>query len=80
MITPEDIDAMPEFTDAQMLKLYRQALVDLADTGKATGHNGRQLTRADEEFVWRMVQRLEVRVQSSTEDSTIALVTFGQPR
>ena len=87
-LTPEEIDALPDYTDAQLLKLYRSALADLGSDGKAIGHDGRQLTRADEKFVWSMIEKLEERVAADdAADSTdvqgvlgIALTRFGNAR
>lgn len=84
MPTPDEIDAMPDYTDAQLLKMYRRALLDLA-THKSVEVNGRNLSRADEKFVRDMIEWLEDRIagESDEDDGSnggVVLAVFGDPR
>lgn len=54
-ITPAQIDAMPDYTSAQMLKLWRKAQVDVATAGTSTVFNGRTLVRSDAEEIRKQI-------------------------
>lgn len=78
-MTPEEIADIPDFTDAELLKVYRQALLDLAWKGRATtAHDGRHLTRADEKFVRETIEWLEARIDEDDDDQPgdVALAVF----
>jgi hypothetical protein len=77
--TPAQIDAMDDYTDAQLLKLYRAALVAIAENQSYTV-SGRTLTRADGDFVKSMIDWLEDRIEQTTagEQGGNVLVKYGE--
>lgn len=46
-LTPEDIDNLPTFTTAQLLKLTEWQIAQITATGQSLGQDGRTLTRAN---------------------------------
>lgn len=70
------------FTDAEMLILVRNALVQLT-ISQATTINGRSITRAQIPQLKELHQWLEQRIQddanSSQAGGNIALAQFGEP-
>lgn len=82
-MTPEEIDALTDYTDAQLLKMYRRALLDLA-THKSVEVNGRTLNRSDERFIRSTIEWLEDRIEGEDEDDDtnggVALAVFGPAR
>lgn len=76
MMTPEQIDALPDYTPEQMLKLWRKAEVDIAVKGRFVGVDGRQITRTDIQHVRDQIAYWERRVaeeaSSASGDTTNA--------
>lgn len=80
-ITPTDIDNLPSFTAAQLLKLCEWQIAQIQATGQALGQDGRSLTRAslDSLFSQRDKLREEVAAETAGEaGSGNVLVQFGQ--
>jgi hypothetical protein len=70
------------FTDAELLKLYRKALADIAVGGQGYGLSGRTLTRADLGDIIDVIEKLEGRIEeeSNTEGGgSVVLAQFGDP-
>jgi len=53
--------AQYEYSDAELLALYREALAAISQN-KSYVVRGKTLTRADEDFIWDMIKRLENRI------------------
>jgi len=77
-ISPSDIDALPDFTPAQQLKVWQKASVDIALTGQHYDQNGRTLTRADLAEVQKMIAFWQAQVNADNGTGDIALVQFGE--
>lgn len=71
-----NIAGVQNFTDAELLTLYRAALAAVA-TGQSYSIGGRSLTRADLKSIREMVEWLEQRTNSEDNGGNIALVRFG---
>jgi hypothetical protein len=78
-INPADIDAIPEYTDAQILKATRLAITQITLTGVSRGINGRSLTTANLADLWQQVRDLESRVAAGDGTGSIAVVSFNDP-
>jgi hypothetical protein len=84
MMTPEEIDALPTYTDAQLLKYYIHCRHTILSAGQAIAHDGRQLTRADLRKVEDLIKEYQQRADPETSDvpTTVdtALSIFGRAR
>ena len=63
-LTPEEIDALPTYTAAQMAKLWRHVVAELGTAGpdaQVTGPNGRAYTLRNLDEVVRMLKFWEER-------------------
>jgi hypothetical protein len=74
-----DTSAIQQFTDAELLTLYRNALAAIA-TGQSYGIGGRTLTRPDLAEVREQINWLEQRIQDDATGGNIALARFGDPQ
>lgn len=81
-MTPEQIDALPEYTNAQQLKLVRYTIMQVLQTGHAIGKGDRNWTSHDLPELRKMEQELVCTIADEDEDNDggIALAVFGQPR
>jgi hypothetical protein len=76
-ISNADIAALPTYTDAELLILYRWALANGA-AGTTRAINGRSVTFASVDELRKSIEWLESRVNSSSNDG-MALITFDEP-
>lgn len=83
-ISAADIDALPDYTDAQLLKLARSQVTQILATGQAYDMNGRSLTRTDLPKIQEFIEWLEGRIdaeetdEESTSNDGVALAIFRQ--
>lgn len=77
-ITNADIAALPTYTDAELLILYRWALVNNA-AGETRAINGRSVTFPSVEQLRKTIEWLEARANSATGGDGLALITFDEP-
>ncbi|HEV7299709.1 MAG TPA: hypothetical protein VGN72_10120 [Tepidisphaeraceae bacterium] len=86
MLTPEEIDALPDYTPAQELKLYRHIRRRIAEGGQAIGHTGKQWQQVDLKALDAIIKDLEEKVAANPPaeeayiDPSIELAMFGRPR
>lgn len=80
-ITTTQLDALPDYTDAQMVKVCKKAIVDILAGGQNYSINGRTLSRADLDKVTNMLSFFEERVEAAgnTDGTTTALAEFTGP-
>lgn len=64
-ITNADIAAIPSYTDAELLIVYRAALVTIGVGNQSVSVQGRTYTRADLKAVQDMITWLEGRVTAA---------------
>ena len=79
-ISLSDISALPDYTDAQILKLYRWALVNGA-AGESRSINGRSITFPPIDKLTKTIEWLETRAQTSDSADSgggNVLVQFGE--
>ncbi len=69
-ITPQDIDALPVFTSAQLLKLTEHAIAQITIGAQAFTADGRQLTRADLGKLYDQRDRLREEVSADVAGET----------
>lgn len=76
-----DINGTPEYTDADLLVLWRNALASVA-TGQSYSIGGRSLTRADVKECRDMIQWLESRIDAAanSDGGMTAYAVFNGPR
>ena len=67
-----------EYTDPELLTLYRSALAAIA-TGQSYTINGRALSRADLSSVRDTISWLESRIDIATGDGDVGLASFDDP-
>lgn len=83
MPTPSEIDAMPDYTDPQLLKVYRYGFAQ-GWWGQSKTIDGRVWTFPDHGKMLDVIERLEKRVADVDDDDSdnggVALAVFGQPR
>jgi len=90
-LTPAQIDALPDYTNAQMVKLHRSALVDLAGAGPdgSVAVAGRQYTLRDTDQLRASLRYFEDLARADAEAAAIAngdpaaggclISRFGEP-
>lgn len=78
-ITTAAIDALPDYSAAQQLKMWKYASVALA-SGESYQINGRTLSRANAEEVRQMIQFWQEQVTADGGDDGAALIVFGEPQ
>jgi hypothetical protein len=77
-ITNSQIAALPDYTDAELLKLVRKAIAEIMMYGSAQGAGGRQLTRASLEQLRLSEADLQQRVNATGDpEGGIVLARFG---
>ena len=78
-ITNADIAALPTYTDAELLSLYRWGLANNA-AGQQRTINGRSVTFPTQTELLKTIEWLEGRVESAGdgEGGNIALAQFGE--
>ncbi len=74
-----NISDIAEYTDAEILKVLRRALIDSA-FAQNYSIGGRQLNRATPLQLQKLIEVYESRIQASTDGNggNIALVNFGE--
>lgn len=80
-MTPSEIDALPDYTAAQLLKVLERNIVEVHTGGQSYGINGRQYTRADLESLYAQRDKLRAEVaeeDAGTQGGGNVLVRFGQ--
>lgn len=76
-----DVDALQSFTTAQLLKLTEYRIAQILAGSQAYSMDGRQLTHADLETLYRERDRLKAEVEAETageDGGGNVLVQFGQ--
>ncbi len=71
-LTPEEIDALPDYTAAQMAKLWLNFIVELGSAGpdvQVTGPNNRQYTTRNLDEAKRMYQYWQEQAAIEAADS-----------
>lgn len=78
-VTNESIAGIPDYSDQELLKIYRKALVDIALSGQAYDVDGQTLTRANLQQIREMVTWLEDRIKSEDPgfDNGFGIIEFG---
>ena len=80
-MTPDEIDALPSYTAAQLLKVVERNIVEVTTGGQSYGINGRQLTRANLPELFKQRDALKAEIQeaaATTNGGGNVLVRFGQ--
>ena len=79
-ISTSTIDSLPDYTDAQMLKLVKHAISQILGGAQSYSVNGRTYTGADLDKLKAMLTFYEDRVEASGNNGeNIALVEFRGP-
>jgi hypothetical protein len=78
-ISNADITALPDYTDSELLKLYRSALAN-GWAGTSRTINGRSITFAGPKELRDTIEWLEERINADSTDASggIALVRYGE--
>lgn len=71
------ITASDTWTDAELLALYREAIVELS-VAQSTTIRGKTVTRADKDSLWEMVTTLESRIAKASAGSTVVHAKHGR--
>ena len=80
-VTNAEIAALPDYTAAEQLKVWKKASVDIAMGGASYSVPGRSLTRADAKLVRDMVTYWEAAVEAESNPGGMnVLVQFGEPQ
>lgn len=84
-MTPQEIDALPEYTLEQRLKLVQHIIVQVTSRkDQSYSVRGRQYTLRNLSELTAEEQRLkeEIAAQAAADDGNdgVALATFGRPR
>jgi hypothetical protein len=78
-ITSADISALPDYTDAELLKLYRWAMANGA-AGQSRSINGRSVSFPSARDIMAIIGQLEARVNAAEGyGGSVALGSFGDP-
>lgn len=80
-LTPTEIDALPSYTAAQLLKVLERNIVEITTGGQSMGINGRQLTRADLSALFKQRDALKAEIEETAAGENgggNVLVRFGQ--
>lgn len=79
-ITSSDISGLPDYTDEQILKMYRWALLNGA-AGQTRQFNGRSVSFPDAKTILDVIERLEARINANDGEhgGNIAVAQFGRP-
>lgn len=80
-ITAAQLDALPNYTDAQLLAAIRVAITKVALAGQSTTLLGQTVTNADMQSLLEAASFFERRItESANGGNMIALARFGRPR
>lgn len=86
-LTPAEIDALPTYTNAQMVKLLQHCVAELASSPESSvqGPNGRAYTMRDMEQLRSMLRHYEELDAIDLENSELAttgcpVVTYQEPQ
>ena len=73
-LTPAQVDALPEYTNAQMVKLLRNNIAELASNPEATvqGLGGRAYTFRDMDQLKRLLQHFQQLAADDLDGANIA--------
>jgi hypothetical protein len=74
-----DVENIQEFTEADLLKLYRWAMANNA-AGQTRSIDGRSVSFPPLESLMKAIGWLESRVNATEQGGGIALVEFSEPR
>jgi len=74
------LTAIPDLTDAGLLKATRLAIAQITLTGTARSINGRSLTTANLPDLWKQVAELEGRINADAGTGFVAVATFNDPQ
>jgi hypothetical protein len=80
-LTPTEIDALPSYTAAQLLKVLERNIVDVHTAGQSYSVSGRVLTRADLPSLYEQRERLKMEIADaavSDQGGGNVLVKFGE--
>lgn len=78
-ISTASIDALPDYTDAHLIKLYRWGLANNA-AGQTRNVNGAMVSFPSVPDMMKAIEWAEARINSSGEGGgDTALVIFGEP-
>ena len=78
-ITTASIDALPDYTDAHLVKLYRWGLANNA-AGQTRNINGAMVSFPSVPDMMKAIEWAETRINSGGEaGGDTALVIFGEP-
>ena len=78
-ISSADIAALPDYTDAELLKLYKWALANGA-AGQSRSINGRSVSSPSARDIMAIIGQLEARVNAAEGyGGNVALGSFGDP-
>lgn len=80
-LTPTEIDALPSYTAAQLLKVLERNIVEVLATGQSVGVTGKQWQRADLEQLKKMRDDLKAEIAEAAAGENgggNVLVQFGQ--
>lgn len=76
-ITTSQIDDLPDYTDAQIVKMLKAAVVAVS-TGQSVTVMGRTVSRANLAELRETLEFFENRVNAAEEGGGTALVQFGE--
>lgn len=79
-ITTAQIDALPDYTTAQRLKMYRAQEMSILAAGQSYDVDGQQKTAAALAEVRKAIKELEAEVEAedSTSGNGFGLIEFGR--
>lgn len=80
-LTPDQIDALPIYSAAQHLKMWKRADIEIAERGVSYAISGRELRRNDATHVQAQIIYWEQQAAIEADPSSangIALVKFGE--
>lgn len=77
-ISTAQIAAVPDYTDAEMVKMLRAAIIGVTVAGSYTMPTGVQVTRANLKDLMTALEMFEARVNASEEGNGIALIQLGE--
>lgn len=80
-MTPTEIDNLPDYTDAQLLKLYRYAFAQ-GWWGQSKSIDGRMWNFGSRKELLEIIDELQRRVDADDDEDNngTALVVLGSPR
>jgi hypothetical protein len=76
-ISSADISALPDYTDSELLKLYKWALANGA-AGTTRSINGRSVSFPSTTDILTVIREMESRVNAASSDDGRAIITFDE--